>query len=73
MYISQWLADDTPHFVPDPESPSGGPTDLLPHVKRAFNAKQLCMSSISSRGRHHKLIAMHVFREKSCIQHQGGE
>jgi len=37
----KWLADDTPHFVPDPESPSGGPTDLLPHVKRAFNAKQL--------------------------------
>jgi len=37
----KWLSDSTPHFVPDPESPSGGPTDLLPHVKKAFNAKQL--------------------------------
>lgn len=41
----QWLADDTPHFVPDPER-SGGPTDLLPHVKKAFNAKQLCRSNM---------------------------
>ncbi|KAL0581683.1 Calcium/calmodulin-dependent protein kinase type I [Marasmius crinis-equi] len=37
----KWLADDKPHFVPDPTSPTGGPTDLLPHVKKAFNAKQL--------------------------------
>ncbi|KAF7342151.1 Calcium calmodulin dependent protein [Mycena venus] len=35
----RWLASATPHFVPDPFNPSGGPTDLLPHVKRAFNAK----------------------------------
>ncbi|KAJ7230847.1 Pkinase-domain-containing protein [Mycena haematopus] len=32
----KWLADTTPHFV---STPSGGPTDLLPHVKKAFNAK----------------------------------
>ncbi|KAJ7231946.1 hypothetical protein C8J57DRAFT_1533337 [Mycena rebaudengoi] len=32
----QWLASTTPHFVPDPE---GEPRDLLPHVKKAFNAK----------------------------------
>jgi len=37
----KWLASTTPHFVPDPESPTGGPTDLLPHVKKAFNAKGL--------------------------------
>ncbi|KAJ3799618.1 Pkinase-domain-containing protein [Lentinula aff. detonsa] len=37
----KWLASATPHFVPDPESPTGGPTDLLPHVKKAFNAKGL--------------------------------
>ncbi|KAL0071189.1 Calcium/calmodulin-dependent protein kinase type I [Marasmius tenuissimus] len=37
----KWLADTEPHFVPDPTSPNGGPTDLLPHVKKAFNAKQL--------------------------------
>jgi len=35
----KWLADATPHFVPDPMT--AGPTDLLPHVKKAFNAKQL--------------------------------
>ncbi|KAJ6562447.1 kinase-like domain-containing protein [Mycena capillaripes] len=35
----RWLASSTPHFVPDPFNPSGGPTDLLPQVKRAFNAK----------------------------------
>ncbi|KAJ7121092.1 Pkinase-domain-containing protein [Mycena epipterygia] len=35
----KWLASATPHFVPDPTNPSGGPTDLLPHVKQAFNAK----------------------------------
>lgn len=39
-HASKWLADEKPHFVPDPES--GKPADLLPHVKKAFNAKQLC-------------------------------
>ncbi|KAJ7861535.1 kinase-like domain-containing protein [Mycena olivaceomarginata] len=34
----KWLASTKPHFVPDPGSPSGGPTDLLPHV--TFNAKR---------------------------------
>ncbi|KAG6901497.1 hypothetical protein C0995_011175 [Termitomyces sp. Mi166 len=38
-YTLKWLADEKPHFVADPES--GKPADLLPHVKRAFNAKQL--------------------------------
>ncbi|KAJ7662195.1 Pkinase-domain-containing protein [Mycena polygramma] len=36
----KWLASATPHFVPDPSSPSGGPTDLLPYVKKAFDAKK---------------------------------
>ncbi|EIN14529.1 Pkinase-domain-containing protein [Punctularia strigosozonata HHB-11173 SS5] len=35
-----WLADEKPHFVPDPESPTGGPTDLLPNMQKAFNAKK---------------------------------
>ena len=35
----KWLADETPHFVLDS---AGGPADLLPGVKKAFNAKQLC-------------------------------
>jgi len=33
----KWLASETPYFVPD--NASGGPTDLLPHVKKAFDAK----------------------------------
>lgn len=37
-----WLADEKPHFVPDPESPTGGPTDLLPNMQKAFNAKKTC-------------------------------
>jgi len=37
----KWLADEQPHFVPDPDRLDGGPADLLPNVKRAFNAKQL--------------------------------
>lgn len=39
-----WLASATPHYVPDPESPSGGPKDLLPQVKKAFDAKKTCES-----------------------------
>ncbi|KAF9447047.1 Pkinase-domain-containing protein [Macrolepiota fuliginosa MF-IS2] len=33
----KWLADEKPHFV---QRADGGPADLLPHVKKAFNAKQ---------------------------------
>jgi len=45
-YDSQkWLASEEPHFVPDPER-NGAPADLLPNVKRAFNAKQLCTSDL---------------------------
>ncbi|KAL0946273.1 hypothetical protein HGRIS_012525 [Hohenbuehelia grisea] len=35
----KWLADDKPHFVP--AEGTDQPTDLLPHVKKAFNAKKL--------------------------------
>jgi calcium/calmodulin-dependent protein kinase I len=38
-----WLASDEDHFVPDPDSPSGGPTDLLPTIQKAFNAKKTRM------------------------------
>lgn len=30
--------------MPDPTRADGGPADLLPNVKKAFNAKQLCTS-----------------------------
>ncbi|KAI0299340.1 kinase-like domain-containing protein [Multifurca ochricompacta] len=35
----RWLADEKPHFVPDPESPTGGPTDLLPHIQKRLDAR----------------------------------
>jgi serine/threonine protein kinase len=36
----KWLADTTPHFVPDPESESGQPTNLLPHIQKQFDARK---------------------------------
>ncbi|KAF7366323.1 Protein kinase domain-containing protein [Mycena sanguinolenta] len=36
----RWLVSATPHFVTDPFSPTGGPADLLPHVKKALTAKR---------------------------------
>ena len=38
----RWLADEKPHFVPDPESPSGGPRDLLPHIQKRLDARARC-------------------------------
>ena len=38
----KWLASETPHFVADPESPTGGPKDLLPTIRKGFNAKKTC-------------------------------
>jgi len=42
MLQHRWLADEKPHFVPDPESPTGGPTDLLPHIQKRLDAKTRC-------------------------------
>jgi serine/threonine protein kinase len=42
MLKHKWLASAEPHYVPDPTSPSGAPTDLLPHVKRHFDARKTC-------------------------------
>jgi serine/threonine protein kinase len=39
MLQHRWLADEKPHFVPDPESPTGGPRDLLPHIQKRLDAK----------------------------------
>lgn len=44
----KWLADDTPHFVPDPESPTGGPTNLLPAIQKQFNAKKTFRKAVLS-------------------------
>jgi len=35
----RWLADEKPHFVPDPGSLTGGPTDLLPHIQKRLDAR----------------------------------
>ncbi|KAH9968009.1 Pkinase-domain-containing protein [Russula dissimulans] len=34
MLEHPWLADEKPHYVPDPASETGGPTDLLPHIQK---------------------------------------
>ncbi|KAH9039959.1 kinase-like domain-containing protein [Lactarius hengduanensis] len=39
MLQHRWLSDEKPHFVPDPDSPTGGPTDLLPHIQKRLDAK----------------------------------
>ncbi|EIM87384.1 Pkinase-domain-containing protein [Stereum hirsutum FP-91666 SS1] len=39
MLQHRWLADSTPHFVPDPSSPHGGPYDLLPQIQKRLDAK----------------------------------
>jgi len=41
-----WLA--SPHFVPDPNSPTGGPKDLLPQMQKAFNAKKTFRKAVLS-------------------------
>ena len=43
----KWLASEEPHFVPDPDSPSGRPTNLLPHIQKAFDARKTCTSDFS--------------------------
>ncbi|KIJ26370.1 hypothetical protein M422DRAFT_62150 [Sphaerobolus stellatus SS14] len=45
---NKWLASDEPHFVPDPDSPTGGPMDLLPNLKKVFNARQTFRKAVLS-------------------------
>ena len=39
MLQHSWLTAEIPHFV---EAENGEPTDLLPHVRKAFNARRTC-------------------------------
>ncbi|GBE89921.1 Calcium/calmodulin-dependent protein kinase cmkB [Sparassis crispa] len=48
MLEHKWLADERPHFVPDPESPHGGPTDLLPHIQKHFDARRTFRKAVFS-------------------------
>ncbi|KAJ7321916.1 putative serine/threonine protein kinase [Mycena albidolilacea] len=51
----KWLASNTPHFV---STPGGGPTDLLPHVKKAFNAKLTWKKAAFSIKALHRMTAL---------------
>lgn len=42
MLNHKWVADLKPHFVPDPNSATGEPTDLLPQVRKQFDARRTC-------------------------------
>ena len=39
MLEHPWLADETPHFVPDLSSRTRGPRDLLPHIRKRLEDK----------------------------------
>ncbi|OCH91164.1 Pkinase-domain-containing protein [Obba rivulosa] len=41
----KWLASEEPHFV---ISPTGGPADLLPHVRKAFDARKTFRKAVFS-------------------------
>ena len=43
-----WLADEKPHYVPDPSSSTGGPTDLLPHIQKRLDARTRCECPVYS-------------------------
>ncbi|THH03031.1 hypothetical protein EW145_g6587, partial [Phellinidium pouzarii] len=58
----RWLASDTPHFVADPESPNGGPRDLLPTIQKGFNARKTFRKAV---------IGMMAMRRMSMLPHQG--
>ena len=81
-----WLAAEKPYFVPDPESPSGRPTDLLPHIQRAFDAKKTCayfwflprgvfvvlgrFTDCCSSSRRADLCAFSPVREPRCVKYE---
>ena len=44
----KWLASEQPHFVPDPDSASGRPTNLLPQIQKAFDARKTCACLLRS-------------------------
>ena len=41
----KWLASEQPHFV---QSPTGGPTNLLPQIQKAFDAKKTFRKAVFS-------------------------
>ena len=74
MLKHKWLSTDLPHFVPDPSSPSGGPTDLLPHVKKHFDAKKTCRLFPPILARRDLVLNLFFFDSpKSSFQYVGYE
>ncbi|KAJ7231299.1 kinase-like domain-containing protein [Mycena rebaudengoi] len=65
----KWLASTTPHFVPDPE---GEPRDLLPHVKKAFNAKLTWRKAAFSIKALNRMTAMAGVPQHGCAGALGG-
>lgn len=43
MLEHEWLTSEVPHFV---ENETGEPRDLLPHVRKAFDARRTCSSHV---------------------------
>jgi len=43
-----WISAKTPHFVPDPMSSTGLPMDLLPQMRKAFDAKKTFRKAVLS-------------------------
>jgi calcium/calmodulin-dependent protein kinase I len=41
MLEHEWLTSEVPHFV---ENETGEPRNLLPHVRKAFDARKTCTS-----------------------------
>ncbi|QRV85045.1 calcium/calmodulin-dependent protein kinase [Ceratobasidium sp. AG-Ba] len=56
----KWLADVTPHFVPDPESASGQPTNLLPHIQKQFDARKTFRKAVLGMMAMRRMSAMPV-------------
>jgi serine/threonine protein kinase len=46
-----WLKDVAEHYVQDPTSATGAAMDLLPQVKKAFDARKTCKSASVRRER----------------------
>ncbi|KDQ06429.1 hypothetical protein BOTBODRAFT_39589 [Botryobasidium botryosum FD-172 SS1] len=52
-----WLASETPHFVPDPESTTGEPLDLLPQLKQ-FNARKTFKKAVLGMMAIHRMASL---------------
>ena len=73
MLQHRWLSDELPHFVPDPTSPTGGPTDLLPHIQKKLDARSKCEPSYFLALTEKNLIVGGMRSPQSCIRYHSDE